>query len=105
MQGVNKKAATQRLHRNPARSSRPVFTSPHVTIQIPKECLDGLMLQEMHHAMWCAAQRIRERGEPEKRARVLESAAEGLERLEAIVNGNIALHDGEIVASEIPDQA
>lgn len=103
MQSANRKTVVQRVHRSSARPSRH-FTSPHVTIQIPKECLDGEMLQEMHFALWCAAQRARERGEPEGRALALEAVSESLEGLEYAVNRSLARHGGEIVASEIPDR-
>jgi hypothetical protein len=105
MQTVSRKLSATRSHHNPgaAALSHDTFTSPNVTIEIPKECLDGQLLQEIHFALWCAAQRARERGEPARRTRALEAASESLEGLEHIVNGNLALHAGEIVAREIPD--
>ncbi len=91
MQTANRKSST--------------FVSPHVTIQIPKEYLDGEMLQDISGALSSAVDRLQKSGASAKCTRTLKAIAESLERLEHVVNGNLALHDGEIVATEIPDFA
>jgi len=96
--------ATRKTRKPRAGRNRERFTSPDFTIRIPKECLDAEMLQEMWCAVSSAASRFRECGYPAKTIRKLESLVAPLERLEEIVIGNRALHNGGIEPSEIPDE-